>query len=199
MRLPQGLLVVIVLVSAAQVVAAQIVNFDDYSFSGGLSYAAVDRYRSAGIVFGRDLPVENVQLYEPQNYTLFLSSGGTTPNALSLTQTTGVTMRAWFYVPGTAIPATTDLVRVLVVDTEVGSTLGVLLAYDGNHDLIDSYSRLTPSSMGGTLEVQGPGIAEVYFYSDADGATFDNLSFTTPRGPSATEGTTWGRLKALYR
>jgi hypothetical protein len=58
---------------------------------------------------------------------------------------------------------------------------------------------LTPDNQGGILEVAEPGIAEIYFYGDADGAEFDNLTFTTPTGPMATEETTWGRLKALYR
>ncbi|MFZ1946843.1 MAG: hypothetical protein WAW06_04800 [bacterium] len=198
MRVAQVLSVAL-MVAAAPVLATETVNFDDYVFSGSLSYAAADRYRSAGIVFGRDIPVENVQLFEPQSYSLFLSWGGTAPNALCMTQSTGLTMQAWFYLPGTTTPATTSLVRMLVMDTEVGSTLGVLLAYDEGHNLIDSNARLTPSSMGGYLEIDAPGIAEIYFYTDADGATFDNLTFTTPTGPSATDETTWGSVKALYR
>lgn len=199
MKIAQGLLVVVAVVVMAQGVTGQTVNFDDYTFSGGFSYAAADRYRGVGIVFGRDIPVENVALLEPQNYTLFLSWGGTPPNAMILGQSTGLTMTALFYVPGTTTPGTTDHVRMLFVDTEVGSQLGVLVAYDQSHDVIATCYRSTPGNQGGYLEVAEPGIAEIYFYSDADGAEVDNLVFTTPTGPVATDQTTWGRLKALYR
>lgn len=199
MRSAQGLLGMLSVLLLSQVAAAATVNFDDLTFPEAISYGAADRYRSSGVVFATDIPLENVAVFEPQNYAAFLSAGGTAPNGLGLNSSTVYSIDASFAVPGTVYPGTTDWVQVWVFDSHVGSNLGVLVAYDQDYNLIDSSTRTTPSSMGGTLEIWAPDIAHVQFRTDTDGAVFDNLRFNTPTGPTATDETTWGRLKALYR
>jgi hypothetical protein len=186
---------------APQAAIATLINFDDYSFVTNWSQAAADRYRSLGIVFDRVIPISNVWRLEGQSrYDGFLRVGGTSPNALCLSAATwGYTIEASFVVPGTTTPATTGLVRILAYDTEVGSTLGSLTAYDRNNDLIDMDSRVTPSSCAATLEISSPGIAHVHLNTDTDGADFDNLFFNAPAGPVAVEPTSWGRIKALLK
>jgi len=175
------------------------INFDDYVFTPTVVYAAADRYQALGIIFGGEIPIANVVRLEPQNYQYFLNVGGTGPNAMCLSSSTGISIEASFVVPGTTTPATTDFVRILAFDSEVGSMLGYVLAYDMAGSLIATSYRTTPSTRGGYLEVDGPGIASIVIATDSDGAEFDNLSFNTPWGTIPTEQTTWGRIKALCR
>jgi hypothetical protein len=116
-----------------------------------------------------------------------------------LSSSTGTSIEAFFVVPGTTTPATTDFVRILAFDSEVGSMLGYLYAYDSSNNLLDTEYRSTPASRGSYLEVEGAGIARIVIGTDSDGAEFDNLSFNTPWGTIPTEETTWGRIKALCR
>ena len=196
MRIAQGLLMVSVLM-VSQAAIAGTVNFDDYVFSSPLSYAAANRYQSLGVVFSREIPVANVFELEPQNYQYFLNVGGTAPNAMCLSNDTGLSIEAKFVVPGTTTPATTTHVRILAFDSEIGSMLGYLSAYDVNGDLIDQDAHSTPAARGAFLEISSPGIARVVFGTDGDGAELDNLYFDTPWGTIPTEQTTWGRIKSL--
>jgi hypothetical protein len=184
---------------AAQTAIAGTVSFDDYAVSPPLSYAAANRYQSLGIVFGAGIPVADVLELEPQNYQYFLNAGGTAPNAMYLSSSTATSIEAHFVVPGTTNPATTDRVRMLAFDSEVGSMLGYVAAYDRDGNLIASSYRTTPSSMGGYLEIEGVGIASIVIGTDSDGAEFDSIVFTTPWGTIPTEESTWGRIKALCR
>jgi len=183
----------------SQTAIAATISFDDYTFSGPLGYAAAARYQELGIIFGTGIPVANVPEFEPQNYQYFLNAGGSAPNAMCLASATGLSIAASFVVPGTTTPATTDFVRILAFDSEVGSILGYISAYDTNGDLIDSDVRSTPSAKGAYLEISSPGIASVVIGTDSDGAEFDNLIFNMPWGTIPTEQTTWGRIKALCR
>jgi hypothetical protein len=189
------LVVAVLMVSRGAV--AGTVNFDDYTFSSSLAYAAPDRYLSLGIAFNRAIPVANVSKVEPQNYQYFLDAGGSAPNALYLSSSTGLSIEVTFVVPGSMSPATTNYVRILAFDAEIGSILGYLFAYDVNGNLIDQDAHTTPAARSATLEVSTPGIARVIFQTDSDGAQLDNLFFTTPWGTVPSQQTTWGRIKAL--
>jgi hypothetical protein len=159
------------------------IGFDDFDTGGGTAFAAANRYVSQGIVFSRTIPVEDVQAVEPAFFPTFLAQGGTPPNAMALTPVSPVgflSINASFVVPGTATPGITDLVSVRVFDTEVGTTLGTLEAFNSSGVLIATDTATTPPSEAGTLEVAVPDIASVQFSSDSDGADFDNVSFDTP-------------------
>jgi len=165
---------------ANKAVLAATIGFDDFNTGGGTAFAAANRYVSQGIVFSRTIPVEDVQAVEPAFFPTFLAQGGTPPNAMALTLVSPVgflSINASFVVPGTATPATTDLVSVRVFDTNVGTTLGTLEAFNSSGVLIATDTATTPPSQAGTLEVAVPDIASAQFSSDSDGADFDNLVF----------------------
>jgi hypothetical protein len=182
------------------------VSFDDFDAGGGIRLASPDRYRWLGVVFSDSIPIGTVCL-EPWFCQIFQNLGGTLPNALALGAYNAppYSIEASFVVPGTAIPATTDFVSVLFCDSEVGSLLGCVEAYDSSGTLIDSRCLPTPQSMGAVIEVSAPGIARVRISTDVDGGWQDNLWFTEPRTagvPTSFEPparASWGAVKALYR
>ena len=125
---------------------ANTINFDEFTVVGGTSFAASNRYQSVGVLFNRNIPIENVGVAEPPNLTGFLSLGGTAPNALALNNTLGSQIDLTFVIPGSTTPATTSSVAVLFYDTEVGSTLGTIQAFDASNVLIATETMATPAS-----------------------------------------------------
>jgi hypothetical protein len=184
---------------ANKAVLGETIGFDDFDAGGGTAFAAADRYVSQGIVFSRTIPVEDVQAVEPAFFPTFLAQGGTPPNAMALTPVSPVgflSIDASFVAPGTVTLGTTDLVSVRVFDTDVGTTLGTLEAFNSSGVLIASDTATTPPSQAGTLEVAVPGIASVQFSSDSDGADFDNVFFDTPVAAAVPEPGTMSLLLA---
>jgi len=159
---------------------ATTINFDNFAFNSGTSLIAASSYQSVGAVFNRSIPLENVGVAEPGNLTAFINAGGTTPNALALNNALGSQIDLTFVLPGTSTPATTNGVSILFFDTEVGSTLGTIQAFDANNGLLATQTMITPASKGATLHVSAPAIAWVRFSVDNDGAALDNLVFPTP-------------------
>lgn len=179
----QLVFVAVVVLLLDQNLRAGTIGFDDFNAGAGTGFAVADRYSAQGIVFSRNIPIENVSVVEPAFYSTFVAAGGTPTNAVALTLASPVgflSIDSTFVVPGTSTAAVTDLVRIQVFDTEVGSTLGTLLAYNAGNQLIAAATAITPASENGILQVSAPGIARVEFSSDADGADFDNLFFDPP-------------------
>ena len=166
-------------------VTATTINFDDFTVTGGTSFASSTRYQGIGAIFSRDIPIEHVAIAEPGNLADFVTLGGTTPNALALNTALGSQIDLMFVLPGTFTPATTDSVQVLFFDTEIGSTLGTIQAFDINNNLIATRTMTTPASKGAVLEVNTSGITRVRFSVDADGADLDNLVFAPVPEPSS--------------
>jgi hypothetical protein len=161
--------------------AAAIINFDDVDAQGSTRFARANQYR--GVVFSRTIPIEDVSSVESPFYPAFVGQGGTLRNGLALNQGIGVlSLDLDFEVP-------TNRVSVRVFDTEVGTVLGTLQAFDVNGLLLDTATLITPDSQSAVLSVQGSGIARVRFSVDSDGAVFDNLYFGSRAVP---EPATWG-------
>lgn len=171
--------IIIVLCLWSSIIFAVTIDFDDVT-TDYLIYAPVDQYVSQGIVFDSPMLISNIALVEPGFYSTFINVGGTAPNVLVLSNPYSREISASFVVPGTLIKATTDFVSMLFCDSEIGSTLGTIDAYDINGVLIDSATLLTPSSRGAVLEVNAPNIASIRFSVDWDGGDLDNLTFNTP-------------------
>lgn len=73
-------------------------------------------------------------------------------------------------------------VSMIFVDTELGSTLGRLIAYDAANTVLgDTGNVVTPSNTFpgfATLSLNVAGIHHIGFSTDTDGAVVDNLRFT---------------------
>lgn len=79
---------------------------------------------------------------------------------------------------------------VLMNDTERGSLLGSVRAYDASGKLIDYVTDMTGQYntswfYQNTLRIQAGGIRSVVLMSDADGAIFDNITFARIPSPGA--------------
>lgn len=93
---------------------------------------------------------------------------------------------------------------VLMNDTERGTTLGTVRAYDAGGKLIDYVTDTTGNYntswfYQNTLRIQAGGIRSVVLMSDADGAVFDNITFTRIPAPGAASLLGLGLLGAARR
>ena len=171
------------LIAVAAQVHAEIVNFDDLVISSAFATAESDRYKSKGLVFDRQIPIENVSVAEPGFYSTYTSNGGTPTNGISLTravQGAGLALDGFFVMPGTTTPAVTSSVKIRGFDNESGSELGTIQAFDIKGNLIATSKQSTPIGKTGVLQVAASGIARIRIATDLDGAIFDNLEFGTP-------------------
>ena len=161
-------------------VNAATINFDDFAVTGSTSTAAANRYQGLGVIFAQPITVENVSVAEPGAYPAFLSIGGSGTNALPISGAAGSSVSLSFVLPNTTTPAFTDSFQALFFDTEAGSSLGTLQAYDANNVLLASATMTTPATLGAVLQVNAPGISRIVLSTDADGADVDNFTFGTP-------------------
>ncbi len=106
-----------------------------------------------------------------------------------------------FYNPGNAVgnvttaPITATFnsdvsnVSMIFADTELGSVLGRILAFDFLGTQIGDTGAVTTPSFTypgfSTLSLNLSGIRSIVFFSDSDGAVVDNLTFTTVPAPGA--------------
>ncbi len=93
---------------------------------------------------------------------------------------------------------------VLIGDTEAGSLLASLWAFDAKGNQIGFVSRMTgsyntPWFYQETLSVNVGGIRRIEFRSDADGAVFDNITFAKIPAPGAASLLCAGLLGAARR
>jgi len=164
------------------------IDFDDVVVQGGCSLVPSDTYGDDGIAFRRPIPVTNVEVLEPWWLPTFVAGGGSVPNAMVLSSAVcdgSLTAEADFRVPESSAQAVTDFVEVLACDSEGGSTVGTLEAFDIGDGLIESVTATTPGAplVGGcaVLTISAPGIASIRLSMDADGGDFDNLTFNSPQ------------------
>ena len=161
---------------------AMLIDFDDYP-TGPLSFAPADRYQTLGVIFNRDIPVYSVAVLEPQWWVnKFENGGGSLPNVMGLSRSLDprLSIDMQFVIPGTYIPATTDYVSVLLADSEVGSTIGLVEAFDINGNLLASLSPTTPQSSTRSIQFNMLGISMIRFTDVDDGVEIDNINFNTP-------------------
>jgi hypothetical protein len=159
------------------------ITLDDVNASTNtVVFAPADHYRSLGAVFTRDFPVYELGRIEPTFRPSWLAAGGTQSNAMPLTTTFDprLSIDMTFVLPGTLTRATTDYVRALFGDGNLGTSIGTLEAFDLSGTLVASATATTPTTFWLPLEVSAPRIARVRFTVDVDGGAIDNITFNTP-------------------
>ncbi len=153
--------------------AGTVLNFDDLPVGSMVD----SNYRSKGALFSIGCVVHAYG--EPG----FGPNVGSPPHCLAVFEQP---IRIDFVVPGTEIPGTTDNVSVWMSDTEVGSLLGILDAYDADGLLLDHTEITTPGTREDVLNVEGEGIAYVLIRADIDGSVVDNIDIGIPVPEPAT-------------
>lgn len=167
---------VVVLVLADHARAA-VIGFDAVDASGG-PVSVTDEYRDEGVLF-EGLFVRNVagQVY----YTSGPGAGRTSfPNVGVINDESpfSLLVTARFVVPGTAIPGVMQgTARAVFFDSEIGSLLVRMTAYDLLGEILDSKEVLTTAANYAYVEVSGWNISRVTLEADVDGTTFDQFSF----------------------
>ncbi|MEZ6059263.1 MAG: hypothetical protein R3C19_02765 [Planctomycetaceae bacterium] len=74
----------------------------------------------------------------------------------------------------------------LAFDSNGGTTIGTIQAFDANDFLLGTSTGPTPGGGGGMLlELAAPNIAYVVMSMDADGGSFDTVTFTPVPEPNA--------------
>ena len=159
---------------------ANVINFDNIDVSGG-PVAVTNQYAAQGVTFS-----------SASAYTV--SDGVHAPLTAS-----GLLLVSYPFISSptagaiftTQVKATfsTDVsnVSLIFADTEIGSVLGSMSAFDFNGNLLGTTGNITTpnnANFGGvavgelTLALNYSGIRSVVFNTDSDGAIVDNLSFT---------------------
>ena len=160
-------------------------TFDSMGGPGEIRFVDAEAYRSWGLVFDRDIPVGDVFDLDTSKYSEFLELGGTDPYGMALTEQWGTVIEGRFVDPVTLAPRTSDVLSMLFYDTNVGTNLGVLEAYDIHGDLISRISHVTPTALGQVFTVNGTGIHSFRISVDSDGSVVDNIQFLSVPAPGA--------------
>ncbi len=170
--------------------ALAVINFDELVPSaqpppGNAGLFPADQYFFDGILFDMSIQIQDVEASAPSFFNdFFLPGGGTGSNALALNN-------AWpigdlkiaigmFIVNETADPAVTDFVQVDAFDGNLGTSIGMLEAFDIGGALIESVSGVTDESRHARFTINAPGIASIRLTQDDDGGLFNNLTFNAP-------------------
>ncbi len=154
------------------------IDFDELVFDGVLTSLSPDHYLGQGVFFGETPYIVDLTIGQPGQLGEFVIGGGTLDNALVLSS--GIDqffMDIYFVVPGTLAPATTDWFSVVAFDTDLGTQLGAIEAYDIDGTLIGFDDAVTDLSFMATLSLAIEGIHRIRLITDADGAFFDSLAF----------------------
>ena len=170
-----------IVASLGSAAVASVITFDDLDAGGGAAFAPADTYRDVGVVFSRDFQFYDVVAVDPTFAQVFYANGGAPPNSLVLTPGFPggfLTIDATFVMPGTNVPTTMDHVSAFFGDSNAGTSIGVLEAYDATDQLLGTDTAVTDASFSALLEVSAPGIAYVRFTQDADGGVVDSFAFT---------------------
>ena len=157
-------------------VQAGIISFDSLDAAAG-PITVTNQFSAIGVIF-EDLfirDVSGVGFYE----TGPASGAHTPPNVGILNNEIpfNLLITATFVVPPSGMPGVTDQVEVVAFDTEVGSVLATMKAFDIDNNVIDSVTVLAPGANRATIGVSGSGIHRVTLETDVDGASFDNFTF----------------------
>jgi hypothetical protein len=156
---------------------ATTIDFDDIPGSGVRSFLG-DRYESLGVLISSD-PGAGTFAFGPASDT------NTPPTFVYGSSTAGGTANASliidFVLPGTAIPAVTDLVSFFAYDAEGGiGSLWTAAIYDLGLNLLDTFSSMTNDEI--LVSFSMPGIHRLVFTPSADLEGIDTLSFNEPAG-----------------
>ncbi len=158
--------------------AATVIDLDDLPLAEAVvRFAPSNHYQAFGAVFSRDIPYSD-RAWPSAPASYWPSRGGSVPHFIVLNPPAprdSIEIR--FVIPGTTIPATTDFVRAQFGDTEDGSNIGLLEAFDSSGALLASRTATTPIEETLVLEVRASGIARVRFSTDTDGNVVDNIAF----------------------
>jgi hypothetical protein len=163
---------------------AATITFDDVNVPSDYLMVPADQYYfTAGISFSDAITVINVSVGDPTFVSTFVNGGGTLPNALALTPhspSQALAIEGNLSVPGTSIPAVTNMVQIDGYDSNVGTETGTLTAYDVNGVVVGSMTIMTGTSCHGLFTLSHTGIHRIRIATDSDGALFDNLRFNAP-------------------
>ena len=172
----------VVVIALGNTANAGSINFDDLLVDGGFEFIRADHYRNKGIVFDASIPVENLPVPEPNFAPTFSATGGTLPNALSLSPTIGpLSIDFMFAASGTSTPMVTDFIQVTAWDAEAGFSIATLQAFDVNNQILGTDTAATPAGGGSAfLSISDPGIARVRLSQDADGGLLPTYRSSTP-------------------
>jgi hypothetical protein len=168
------------------------VTIDFETFPDGTNVPSItlitDQYSSIGVIFSglvaRSLAetepayaawLDGLNLEFSQPNLFCVIDGGVPHPTDTDINPAGVTMS--FINPVTGGIMTTDSVSASFMDTEVGTILGTMRAYDNFGNLIAEATKITPASTFDTIAISVPGIASVYMTTDCDGAGIDTIRF----------------------
>lgn len=153
-----------------------VIDFNDITANGLYVSVPADHYQSEGMLFATDFQVNNMNYEAGWWPPIAEGLGASLPNSLDIGDSNNVA-DIHFVVPGTSSPATTDRFGALFMNSEVGSLLARIEAFDATGTLLTSVTSNTPASMGAVVEVTAPGISRVRVSSASNGADVDNLYF----------------------
>lgn len=158
LKLP-AIALAIVLLTAADPAKATVIGFDSIDASGGPA-AVTTQYAGLGVTFA-DLYVIEAGPYvvSPPNAGVINDE---TPFSLLVTATFA-----------------TDMAHVSATffDTEVGSNLVTMTAYDASDALLGTTTVLTPISGSATVGLSFAGIRRITLETNDDGSLFDDFTF----------------------
>jgi len=155
-----------------------LITFDEIQFDGVLTTIAADHYLNQGVLFGDTPHLVDITLGQPDQIPQFVAGGGSLNNVLVLANSINQTFIDLFFVaPGTTAPAVTSWFSVLAFDTDIGTQLGAIEAYDIDGNLLGFADAVTDESFVGTLSLEFEGIHRIRLITDADGNMFDNIAF----------------------
>ncbi len=177
----------LVILFAAPDQALAVINFDELVPSdqlppGNAGLFPADQYFFDGILFDMSIQIQDVEASAPSFFNqFFLPGGGTGSNALALNASAlSLSLEGMFVLPGTSMLGLTDFVQVDAFDGNLGTSIGMLEAFDIDGALIESVTGVTGESQHALFTINAPGIASIRLTQDDDGGLFDNLTFNAP-------------------
>lgn len=140
---------------------ATVITFDSVDASGGPA-PVIAQFSGLGVTFAGLHVIESAAPY----YSSFPNVGvinDESPFSLLVTAT---------------FSADVSFVSGVFFDTEVGTNLVTMKAYDASDMLIGMISAVTPGSFTDTVFLSVAGIRKVTLETEADGTVFDDFTFT---------------------
>ncbi len=140
-----------------------------------------DTFADLGLVGVASYPVQDLESSAPAWWwDGFLVPGGiTAPNVLPLQPALGLEMEFTFLTPD-GCPGLIDYFEVRGFDSEAGSVLGLVQLFNVDGDLISELQLFTPADRTDLFTLIAPNATRVRLATDPDGASFDNMIFSTP-------------------
>lgn len=150
---------------------AILIDFDDLEASGGPT-AITDQYQSLGVVF------EDLFIVDESTNPFYTSGAGS--SEVSLSNVGQINDENPFSLSVTAIfNGTTDFIQATFFDSEIGTQLIKMIAYDILGNIIDIVDVVTPAQQFSIVGISAAGIHKVVMETDSDGAGIDNFTFNS--------------------